>query len=78
MKMKPCSKGQPTKDDHYLAQLQFRDIDGDFINHYMVLPCCGGHWNCERSKVTGEVIRDSEINNIVAWCELPEFYTGEE
>ena len=76
MKMKPCSKGQP-KDGEYLAQLQHIFEDGDVINYYTVLECVEGHWNCGRSNITGEILRDNEMYNVVAWCELPEFYKGE-
>lgn len=68
MKWIPCSDRLPDKDGSYLIQ---NDFGGIRCLYY------ADGWNCSRDYLSGEIYREYELHNVVAWMPLPKAYEGE-
>lgn len=68
-----CSDQLPTEENEYLVWHHSDHSDVGFVG---LLKWCDG-WNCRRSYETGEIDREHELKNVVAWQPIEPFKEGE-
>lgn len=68
-----CSEGLPEEEGEYLVWCKpNKEIEG--------FPACVNYcegWNCHKSYLTGEISRDHELNDVVAWQLIEPFKENE-
>lgn len=66
-----CSERLPIENGYYLCWCNDEHLSG----FAQVLGWCDG-WNCYKSIVTGKIIHDNEITNVVAWQPIEPYERG--
>ena len=69
-----CSDLLPAKEGEYLVWHKPEHLDVGFAG---LIKWCDG-WNCSRSYETGEIYREHELKNVVAWQPIEPYKEGEQ